>query len=108
MAVMTLRPGQRRRLRGREAEVQRLLPDGAVRIEYVSGLDLVALTKKTVEKALCDGDLELLGTEAELRYAEARAKVDYLREGDWAGWGEELDKMAGVLRQLVELTESQQ
>ncbi len=32
---------------------------------------------------------------------------EYLREGDWAGWGEELDKMADVLRQLVELTESQ-
>jgi uncharacterized membrane protein (UPF0182 family) len=33
---------------------------------------------------------------------------DYLKEGDWTGWGEELDKMAEVLRQLVELTESQQ
>jgi uncharacterized membrane protein (UPF0182 family) len=33
---------------------------------------------------------------------------DYLKEGDWAGWGEELEKMAEVLRQLVELTESQQ
>lgn len=33
---------------------------------------------------------------------------EYLKEGDWAGWGEELNKMAEVLRQLVELTESQQ
>ena len=33
---------------------------------------------------------------------------EYLKEGDWAGWGEELDKMAEVLRQLVELTEGQE
>jgi uncharacterized membrane protein (UPF0182 family) len=33
---------------------------------------------------------------------------EYLKEGDWAGWGEELAKMAEVLRQLVQLTESQE
>ena len=33
---------------------------------------------------------------------------EYLKEGDWAGWGEELGKMAAVLRQLVELAEIKQ
>ena len=32
----------------------------------------------------------------------------YLKEGNWAGWGDELDKMAEVLRQLVEFAEIQQ
>jgi len=42
---------------------------------------------------------------AQTHYDKAQ---DYLKEGDWVGWGEELDKMAEVLRQLVEVTESQQ
>ena len=33
---------------------------------------------------------------------------EYLKEGDWAGWGEELGKMSEVLRQLVELAEIKQ
>jgi uncharacterized membrane protein (UPF0182 family) len=33
---------------------------------------------------------------------------EHLKDGDWAGWGEELAKMDEVLRQLVELAEIQQ
>jgi uncharacterized membrane protein (UPF0182 family) len=33
---------------------------------------------------------------------------EYLKEGDWAGWGEELGEMSEILRQLVELAEIQQ
>ncbi len=33
---------------------------------------------------------------------------EYLKEGDWAGWGEELSEMSKALRQLVELAEIMQ
>lgn len=33
---------------------------------------------------------------------------EHLKEGNWTGWGEELDKMSEVLRQLVELAEIKQ
>ena len=33
---------------------------------------------------------------------------EYLRAGDWAGWGEELEKMAEVLNRLVELSARQE
>ena len=46
-----------------------------------------------------------LAKEAQEHYDKAQ---ELLREGDWAGWGEELNKMAETLRQLVELAEIQQ
>ncbi len=41
-----------------------------------------------------------LAEQAQEHYDKAQ---EYLREGDWAGWGEELEKMEEVLEQLVEM-----
>jgi hypothetical protein len=38
-----------------------------------------------------------LGTQALQYYNKAK---DYLREGDWAGYGRELENLEGILRQL--------
>jgi len=46
-----------------------------------------------------------LAKQAQEHYDKAQ---EYLKEGDWAGWGEELGKMSEVLRQLVELAEIKQ
>ena len=45
---------------------------------------------------------------AELAQEHYTKAQDYLKEGDWAGWGEELQKMEEVLNQLVELTTGQE
>ncbi len=42
-----------------------------------------------------------LTMQAQEHYARAQ---EYLKAGDWAGWGEELEKMAAILNQLAELT----
>ncbi len=42
-----------------------------------------------------------LAKQAQEHYARAQ---EYLKAGDWAGWGEELEKMAAILNQLAELT----
>jgi len=49
--------------------------------------------------------LSELAKQAQEHYDKAQ---EHLIEGDWTGWGEELDKMSEVLRQLVELAEIQQ
>lgn len=43
-----------------------------------------------------------LAKQAQEHYNKAQ---EYLKAGDWTGWGEELDKMSEALRQLVELAE---
>jgi len=63
--------------------------------------ELPATTPATPQKP---DELAELAKLAQEHYDKAQ---EYLKEGDWAGWGEELNKMADVLRQLVELTESQ-
>jgi uncharacterized membrane protein (UPF0182 family) len=45
---------------------------------------------------------------AELAQEHYIKAQDYLKEGDWAGWGEELQKMEEVLSQLVELATGQE
>ncbi len=46
-----------------------------------------------------------LAKQAQEHYEKAQ---EYLKEADWASWGEELDKMNEALRQLVELAEIKQ
>jgi len=43
-----------------------------------------------------------LAKQAQEHYNKAQ---EYLKAGDWTGWGEELDKMSEALRQMVELAE---
>jgi uncharacterized membrane protein (UPF0182 family) len=50
-------------------------------------------------------ELAELAKLAQEHYVKAQ---DYLKEGDWAGWGEELQKMEEVLSQLVELATVQE
>ena len=50
-------------------------------------------------------ELAELAKLAQEHYTKAQ---DYLKEGDWAGWGEELQKMEEVLGQLVELATGQE
>jgi len=50
-------------------------------------------------------ELAELAKLAQEHYVKAQ---DYLKEGDWAGWGEELQKMEEVLSQLVELATGQE
>jgi len=45
---------------------------------------------------------------AELAQEHYTKAQEYLRAGDWTGWGEELDKMEETLKQLAELSSSQQ
>jgi uncharacterized membrane protein (UPF0182 family) len=52
--------------------------------------------------------LDKLAELAELAQEHYDKAQEHLKEGDWTGWGEELDKMSEVLRQLVELAEIQQ
>ncbi len=63
--------------------------------------ELPATASTTLQKPNALAELARLAQE---HYDKAQ---EYLKEGDWAGWGEELNKMADVLHQLVELTESQ-
>ncbi len=46
-----------------------------------------------------------LAEQAQEHYLKAQ---EYLKAGDWAGWGEELKKMEEVLAQLIALTASQE
>lgn len=46
-----------------------------------------------------------LAEQAEEHYLKAQ---EFLQAGDWAGWGEELEKMEAALSRLVELTASRQ
>ncbi len=50
-------------------------------------------------------DLAELAQLAQEHYTKAQ---EYLKAGDWAGWGEELKKMEEVLSQLVELSAPQE
>ena len=45
-----------------------------------------------------------LATEAMQQYEEAMRR---LRNGDWAGYGEELEKLRAVLEELVKQTQGQ-
>ena len=60
--------------------------------------DLESLTDKLAELA----ELARLAQE---HYDKAQ---ELLKEGDWTGWGEELNKIEDILRQLAELAEIQQ
>jgi hypothetical protein len=50
-------------------------------------------------------DLAELAQLAQEHYTKAQ---EYLKAGDWAGWGEELKKMEEVLSQLVKLSAPQE
>jgi uncharacterized membrane protein (UPF0182 family) len=69
-----------------------------------TGLSEEELPETTPEPPESSDKMAELAQQAEEHYNQAQ---EYLKEGDWAGWGEELDKMAEVLRQLVELAEAQ-
>jgi uncharacterized membrane protein (UPF0182 family) len=49
------------------------------------------------------GETSDLSTRALEYYYKAK---EYLREGDWAGYGRELDKLENILQQLADTTES--
>jgi len=70
-----------------------------------AGLPTEELPSSAPETTEKPDKLAELAKLAQKHYDKAQ---DYLKEGDWTGWGEELGKMAEVLRQLVELTGSQQ
>jgi len=69
------------------------------------GLSTEQLPETTPTTQLRSDKLAELAKLAQEHYNKAQ---EYLKEGDWAGWGEELDKMTEVLRQLVELAEIKQ
>ena len=50
-------------------------------------------------------ELSGLAKQAQEHYTKAQ---DYLKSGDWASWGEELQKMEEVLSQLAELATGQE
>ena len=50
------------------------------------------------------GDIANLITEAQQHYNQAQ---QYLKAGDWAGYGKEIDALEAVLAQLAELTSEQ-
>jgi uncharacterized membrane protein (UPF0182 family) len=50
------------------------------------------------------GEISDLGVRALQYYHKAK---EYLREGDWAGYGRELDKLEGLLKQLSNTTADQ-
>jgi len=96
-----------------------------IRVVVASGSDLIAMEETLAESlnaiyaGLPTEELptttpttpekpDKLAELAKLAQDHYNKAQEYLKEGDWAGWGEELSKMAEVLRHLVELTESQQ
>lgn len=52
------------------------------------------------EPAVADFDLAVLIEEAQQHYQQAQ---QFLKEGDWAGYGEELAALQAVLQQLAQL-----
>ena len=57
------------------------------------------------QRILIKDKLAELAKLAQEHYDKAQ---EHLKEGDWTSWGEELNKMDEILRQLVELAEIQQ
>ena len=57
----------------------------------------LALRKAASPIATVTQEVSDLGAQALKYYNKAK---DYLREGDWAGYGRELEKLEGILTQL--------
>jgi len=67
-----------------------------------AGLPEIELPPTEVSPAEVSPATEIneLARQAQEHYQKAQ---EYLKDGDWAGWGEELQKLEEVLKQLVEL-----
>ncbi|MEX1328767.1 MAG: hypothetical protein AB1Z29_18340, partial [Desulfobacterales bacterium] len=65
----------------------------------------LALRKAASPPVAVTDEVSDLGTQALQHYNKAK---DYLREGDWAGYGRELENLEGILKQLSKPTGSQE
>jgi hypothetical protein len=65
----------------------------------------LALRKAASPPVSVTQEISDLGTQALKYYTKAK---EYLREGDWAGYGRELEKLEGILKQLSKPTGSQE
>ncbi len=65
----------------------------------------IALRKAASPIATVTQEISDLGIQALKYYNKAK---DYLREGDWAGYGRELEKLEGILEQLSKPTASKE
>ncbi len=74
-----------------DAALSRVLGAGAARRKEVSSMPITPETEKVAE----------LGVLALKYYNNAK---EYLQEGDWAGYGEELEKLEIILKKLSKST----
>ena len=65
----------------------------------------IALRKAASPPLSVTQEVSDLGTQALKYYNKAK---EYLREGDWAGYGRELEKLEGILKQLSKPTASKE
>jgi uncharacterized membrane protein (UPF0182 family) len=68
-------------------------------------VDEIALNKTAHPELSENGEVSDLGTQALEFYNKAR---DYLQQGDWAGYGRELEKLEGILKQLSRSTSNKE